>query len=130
MANAITVLALTTFLLLLITGCGQSIGSDVRQYNPEFDCTRCDLRGVDLTRASLIWANLSGANLSKAMLYQADLSRSNLANAILTDANLSGGIDLSDANLTGADLSDTDLSGVYRADFRGAMNVPAEYLKP
>ena len=68
----------------------------------------------------------------------------------MTDANLSGGIDLSDANLTnanltgafmsranltgadltGADLSDTDLSGVYRADFRGAMNVPAEYLKP
>jgi hypothetical protein len=78
-ANAITVLALTTFLLLLITGCGQSIGSDVRQYNPEFDCTRCDLRGVDLT---------------------------------------------------GADLSDTNLSGVYGADFRGAMNVPAEYLKP
>ena len=104
MANAITVLALTTFLLLLITKCGQSIGSDVRQYNPEFDCTRCDLRGVDLTDAYLEGADLAGADLT--------------------------GAGLTNANLTGADLSDSGLSGVYGADFRGAMNVPAEYLKP
>ena len=47
---------------------------------------------------------------------------------IMMDADLSGA-DLSGANLTGADLSRADLSDVIGADFSGALNVPAEYLK-
>ena len=71
-------LAITTILLLVISGCGQSVGSDVRsvgsdvrsvgsdvsRYNPELpDCPRCDLRGADLSYANLSYADLRGANL-------------------------------------------------------------------
>jgi uncharacterized protein YjbI with pentapeptide repeats len=36
---------------------------------------------------------------------------------------------LAGANLSGADLSVADLDGVIGADFTGALNVPAKYLK-
>ena len=57
-----------TCLILLLSGCGQSAGEDVRLYNPELDnnCPRCDLRGAELPNANLSKANLNGANLSGA----------------------------------------------------------------
>ena len=41
----------TACLILLLSGCGQTIGDDVRLCNPELnrDCSRCDLRGPDLS---------------------------------------------------------------------------------
>ena len=52
-----------------------------------------------------------------------DLAGANLSEADLTAANLFGA-DLEQANLSGADLN-----GVHGADFTGALNVPAKYLK-
>ena len=51
-----------TCLILLLSGCGQSAGEDVRLYNPELDnnCPRCDLRGAELPNANLSKANLTG----------------------------------------------------------------------
>ncbi|MBM11052.1 MAG: hypothetical protein CL759_03130, partial [Chloroflexi bacterium] len=37
--------------------------------------------------------------------------------------------DLRQANLTDADLTDANLDNVIGADFTGALNVPAKYLK-
>ena len=100
-------MTLTTFLLLVVSGCGQSVdsggqpvGSDVHQYNPERDkdCMGCDL---------------SGADLSGAEMYDADLS----------DADLTG------ANLSHVDLSSANLDGVIGADFSRAKNVPPKYLE-
>ena len=58
--------AITTILLLVISGCG---------YNPERDkdCLGCDLRGADLRGA-----NLTGADLTMANLRGADLRGANL----------------------------------------------------
>jgi uncharacterized protein YjbI with pentapeptide repeats len=70
--------------------------------------TDADLRGLSLEDA-----NLSGANLSRTMLYWAHLERADLTGAILY----------------GADLTDANLDGVIGADFTGALNVPANYLK-
>ena len=98
----ILTITLTTFFLLVVSGCGQSVdsggqpvGSDVHQYNPERDkdCMGCDLSG-------------------------ADLKDSNLSDADLTEANLSH-----------ADLSGANLDGVIGADFSRAKNVPPKYLK-
>ena len=57
MAMKVFTIALTTFLLLVISGCG---------YNPERDnnCPGCDLTGADLTGANLYKANLRDANLA------------------------------------------------------------------
>ena len=113
----ILTIALMTFLLLAVSGCGepigsggQPVGSGVHQYNPEVDkdCMGCDLNGADLSDAGLTHADLYGANLSN--------------------------VNLSHANLTGADLSHVDLSGanldgVIGADFSRAKSVPPKYLK-
>ena len=61
-----------------------------------------------ITKADLSMANLSGANLSGV-----DLGRSDLGLADLTEADLHG----------------ATLTGVIGADFTGALNVPARYLK-
>ena len=55
MAMKVFTIALTTFLLLVISGCG---------YNPERDnnCPGCDLTGADLRDANLAGVNLSWAN--------------------------------------------------------------------
>ena len=103
----ILTLTLTTFLLLVVSGCGQPVdsdvqpvGSDVHQYNPERDkdCMRCDLSGADL----------KGADLSDADLTHADLHGANLSHVDLTGANL---------------------GGVIGADFSRANNVPPKYRK-
>jgi uncharacterized protein YjbI with pentapeptide repeats len=92
------------------------------------DLGGADLRGADLTGANLRdalldGANLTGANLSDAVLTGANLGTAFLANADLTGANLTGAI------LSWADLTDANLDGVIGADFTGALNVPANYLK-
>ena len=94
-------LAITTILLLVISGCGQS-------YNPERDkdCEGCDLSG----------ANMRGADLTGANLPEANLREANLRDANLRDANLR------DANLEGANLE-----GVIGADFTDASSGPRKY---
>ena len=96
----ILTIALMTFLLLAVSGCGEPVGSGVHQYNPEVDkdCMRCDLNGADL----------KGADLSDADLTHADLYG---------------------ANLSHVDLSGANLDGVIGADFSRAKNVPPKYLK-
>ena len=68
-------IALMTFLLLAVSGCGQSVDSSGPQYNPELDkdCMGCDLSGADLTAANLSHVDLSGANLDGVI--GADFSR-------------------------------------------------------
>ncbi|MFM6611010.1 MAG: pentapeptide repeat-containing protein [Dolichospermum sp.] len=74
-----------------------------------------NLRGTNLSYASLI-----DANLSSAILIGANLSNANLSSASLIDANLSSAIlidaDLSDANLSGADLTNACLYGTILKD--------------
>jgi hypothetical protein len=90
--------------------------------------TEANLTEADLSDANLTDANLFGADLDEANLTGANLTGANLANAWLNEADLSGS-DLSDANLTDANLFGADLDGVIGADFTGALNVPAKYLK-
>ena len=99
------IMMLTLLVAALVIGCGQSIGEDVERFYPDVDsdCLRCDLKGIDLKDAELVKADLGSALLS--------------------------GSDLTDANLSNADLSGANLIGVYGADFTGALNVPAKYLK-
>src|SRR5215216_5917638 len=80
-----------------------------------------DLKGADLSEASLGAINLHGANLSEANLMAADLSEAHLQGADFLKADLRG------ANLKKAKLSDADLSGahlsavnLHGADLRGA----------
>ncbi|MBW5737328.1 pentapeptide repeat-containing protein [Listeria monocytogenes] len=76
---------------------------------------RADLRGANLRRANLSYADLNGADLRGANLRRANLSYADLNGANLSGANLSGA-NLSYANLRRADLSYAGLSG---ANFRG-----------
>jgi uncharacterized protein YjbI with pentapeptide repeats len=75
-----------------------------------------DLKGADLSEASLSAINLHGADLSETNLRGADLNAAGLSDADLSDA------DLSDANLMAADLSEAHLRGAdfLKADLRGA----------
>ena len=75
-----------------------------------------DLRGANLSDASLSDASLRGADLSNANLRGAGLSNADLSDASLRGANLRGA-GLSNANLRGADLSNANLRG---ANLRGA----------
>ena len=92
-----------------------------------------DLAGANLTGATLTGADLTGANLTGAGLEEANLTGAGLEEANLTGANLAGanlsGADLANANLYEADLEGANLDGVFSADFTGALNVPAKYLK-
>ena len=110
------------------------------------ECSECNLANTDLrnlryvdnVRVDLYWANLakanlSGANLNIAGLRRADLSGADLSGANLTRADLAYayliGANLTDADLTDADLAGANLKYVIGADFTGAKNVPAKYLK-
>ena len=110
------------------------------------ECSECNLANADLrnlryvdnVRVDLYWANLakanlSGANLNIAGLRRAALSGADLSGANLTRANLAYayliGANLTDADLTDADLAGANLKYVIGADFTGAKNVPAKYLK-
>ena len=85
--------------------------------------------GANLKDADLSGADLTGAYLFRAKLPGADLTGANLTGANLVWTNLSGA-DLSGADLSGADLLGANLDNVIGADFTGARNVPAKYLKP
>ena len=110
------------------------------------ECSECNLANADLrnlryvdnVRVDLYWANLakanlSGANLNIAGLRRADLSGADLSGANLTRADLAyaylSGANLTDAALTDAALAAANLTYVIGADFTGAKNVPAKYLK-
>ena len=110
------------------------------------ECSECNLANADLrnlryvdnVRVDLYWANLakanlSGANLNIAGLRRADLSGADLSGANLTRADLAYayliGANLTDADLTDADLAGANLKYVIGADFTGAKNVPAKYVK-
>jgi len=89
-----------------------------------------NLRGANLSQASVCEANLCGADLSKTDLHGADLSGTYLCWADLHGANLREA-DLRGADLSCADLRETDLRGANldwailygaflgRADLRG-----------
>jgi len=127
-------LAITTILLLVISGCG---------YNPEQKVASPDdaykgCPGCDLSMAGLVFADLNGANLIGANLYGADLRSADLNGADLSGANLREAnlvtANLWNANLNGADLRGDNLDGAnlnraIGADFSDAKNVPAKYLK-
>lgn len=70
---------------------------------------RADLRGSNLTGASLAAADLYNANLSGALLTAANLIGAILRSADLTGADLTGA-NLSFSNLTGANLTEANLS--------------------
>lgn len=78
------------------------------------DLERADLRGADLTEASLQGAHLERALLSNARLVDADLSGARLTNAVLANANLRG------ANLEGAVLDGANLAWADLRDARGS----------
>ena len=83
------------------------------------DQFQLDLRGADLSNATLYRADLSGANLSEAKLSRARLMRANLSKAHLWHADLSCSSDnmtfdktvLDGAKLCGANLMYANLSG-------------------
>jgi len=77
------------------------------------DLTDADLSEVDARRAKFVSADLQNARLDDANLVRADLTNADLAGASLAGADLNGArmfrADLSRADLTGARLSNTDL---------------------
>ena len=79
------------------------------------------VRGADLSRRNLRFANARGAFLAKSNLLFASLAEANLVEADLSGANLVGA-DLSGANLSVADLSGAGLGDaiLVKADLRDA----------
>ena len=90
----------------------QMRAANVRRLMITNECYRCDLVGVDLSKAHLI-----GADLREAVLVGTNLSWSNLEGADLSKANLTG------ANLTGAFLTNASLAyaDLDNADFTQAQ---------
>lgn len=78
--------------------------------------SKADLRGANLISANLSWANLRKADLRAANLRGANLSWANLKGADLNCTYL-GKTDLKGANLGGANLGGADLR---EADLKGA----------
>jgi hypothetical protein len=99
------------------------VGNDLDKLIETNWCPECDLSGANLGGADLYAANLYDANLRMANLTGANLRGANLRKANLTEANLT------EANLYGSDLHGANFDGVIGADFTGALNVPAKYLK-
>ena len=85
---------------------------------------RLDLRGANLSEASLRKANLSEADLTLANLSGAKLKEANLSKALLIEAKLAKA-DLRKANLSEADLREAKLA---KADLRKA-NLSEAYLE-
>jgi uncharacterized protein YjbI with pentapeptide repeats/tetratricopeptide (TPR) repeat protein len=87
-----------------------------------------DLRGRDLTGASIDQKDLSGRDLTDAVLAGASLRGARLRGARLVSADLSGA-DLDGAVLDGADLSGASLRGarLHRASLAGATLVHTEW---
>ncbi|NDD67146.1 pentapeptide repeat-containing protein [bacterium] len=89
-----------------------------------------DLRGLDLSGATLTNANLTDAQLQDANLTDAQLQDANLTGAQLQGAILSGadltGAQLQQANLTGAQLQGANLTG---ANLTGAQLQQADLTR-
>ena len=90
-----------------------------RSLAPALQLNNLDLRGVDLYKANLMWANLSRSDLSFANLNNAeckntDFYKAKLCNTECVNTDFSGAkmgfVDLSNANLN---LRSTNLWGVY-----------------
>ncbi|OKH36872.1 hypothetical protein NIES2119_15750 [[Phormidium ambiguum] IAM M-71] len=81
----------------------------------EFNLSRANLTGANLSYGSFSSLNLSEANLENADLYKAHLHSSNLENANLKNANLSE-VNLVNADMRRANLIETDLCKVNLQD--------------
>ena len=144
-ARSIATTLIVWLALMVCLGCGTGDQGRFEQ-SGYTECSECNLANADLrnlryvdnVRVDLYWANLSGANLSGANLNIAGLRRADLSGADLSGANLTRadlayayliGANLTDADLTDADLAGANLKYVIGADFSGAQNVPAKYLK-
>ena len=68
------------------------------------------MTGVDARRAKFVSATMNGVTLDEANLVKADLTKADLSNASLRGANLTQAR-LFRADLTGADLSDARING-------------------
>ncbi len=96
-----------------------------RRYGKRYSKSSDDtfLRGMNLSRLNLAFADLHGLDLSETMFDWA-----NLCNAYLRDANLMyasmRGANLCQADMRGADLSLTNFQGanLYRADLKDSSN--------
>ncbi len=119
------------------------------------DVSGAFLRGLRLTRASLLRSNFSGADLrdsdfqnadlSDSDLHAANLRQSNLQNVTFSGSNLNDS-DLENADLAGSDLSDTSLDNadlryvqfrdvkwerlksLQKANIYGVKNAPAGFI--
>ena len=144
-ARSIAITLIVWLALMASLACGNGDQGRFEQ-SGYTECSECNLANADLrnlryvdnVRVDLYWANLakanlSGANLNIAGLRRADLSGADLSGANLTRADLAYayliGANLTDADLTDADLAGANLKYVIGADFTGAKNVPAKYLK-
>ncbi len=93
---------------------------------------RTDLRGQDLSRRFLQYADFRESQLENANFYMADLTGASFKGANLAGANLAGanlaGADLRDAILTSANMLVADLNGAILngANLSGARNLTAE----
>ena len=104
------------------------VGNDLDKLKKTNVCVECDLSGANLGGANLGGADLYATNLYDANLRMANLTGANLRGANLRKANLTEA-NLTEANLYGSDLHGANFDGVIGADFTGALNVPAKYLK-
>ncbi len=93
---------------------------------------RTDLRGQDLSRRFLQYADFREAQLENVNFYMADLAGASFKGANLAGANLAGanlaGADLRDAILTNANMLVSDLNGAVLngANLSGSRNLTAE----
>jgi uncharacterized protein YjbI with pentapeptide repeats len=85
------------------------------------DLSGADLSGADARRAKFVSTVMHDVNLDEARLVRADMTKADLTGASLRDADLTNArlfrADLSKADLTGARLEDADL---LKAAFAGA----------
>ena len=99
-----------------------------------------DLRGVDLTGATLRDASFNRSDLTEAIMVEADGRRAKFVSAILHSAHLDHAnlvrsdftnADLTDASLAGADLTNARLfrADLSRADLTGARLSDTDLLK-
>jgi uncharacterized protein YjbI with pentapeptide repeats len=139
--GAISVLGLTCLLM----GGGPALAECADVAAPGVYWRRClqagqDLRGVDLTGATLRDASFERSDLTDAILVEVDARRAKFISSVLRNARLDGAnlvrADLTNADLTGASLVGVDLTSarmysadLSRADLTGARLASTDLLK-